>query len=297
MKCRVATPFSVPQPAYKRSLRRLVREALTEDIGTGDATTRALDLRAQIGRARLLARSDGVLAGCDAFEMVFRRCHKNVRVTWRIREGAKFRRGTTVATVRGPASAVLTGERTALNFLARLSGIATATRQLVDRMPRKATRLLDTRKTTPGWRFLEKHATAIGGACNHRLGLYDAIMVKDNHIAACGDLDTAVRRAQRRRAGRRVICEVRDMHQIETALAAGVDWLLLDNFTPARLRRAVPSIRNRERRDKRRIILEASGNITARNIVVIARTGVDFISVGAITHSAPAVDFSLKWVG
>jgi nicotinate-nucleotide pyrophosphorylase (carboxylating) len=279
-----------------RALTRLIRQALTEDVGSGDCTVAALRLQSQPGRARLIARSSGVLAGADAFAMTFARCSPKARVTWRCRDGRIFRRGVEIATVRGPAQAILTGERTAINFLAHLSGVATATRKLVDRIPRGTARLLDTRKTTPGWRLLEKQATALGGAQNHRLGLHDALMIKDNHIAAAGGLETAIRRARSRRGRRILICEVQNMREIETALREGVDWLLLDNFTPARLRNAVRSIRLFERRRKKRILIEASGRISKRNITAVARSGVDFISVGAITHSAPAIDFSLEWV-
>lgn len=288
--------FSVSRQAYRRQTRTLVRLALAEDVGPGDLTTAALAFGRETGGARIIARRSGVLDGCDAIAEVFRQLDRHVTVNWRRRDGERFRRGESVATFAGPSAAILTGERTALNFLSHLSGIATATHALAAKIPRNTARLLDTRKTTPGWRLLEKHAARSGGALNHRLGLYDAVMIKDNHIAAAGGLAEAIRRVLSAKSRRIVICEIALHAQLDIALHAGVDWLLLDNFTPERLRQAVRLIRGFEAAHKARVRIEASGNITARNIDRMARTGVDFISVGAITHSAPAVDFSLEWI-
>ncbi|MBI3872297.1 MAG: carboxylating nicotinate-nucleotide diphosphorylase [candidate division Zixibacteria bacterium] len=272
-----------------------VRIALREDVGSGDRTTAALGLKGKSGRARVIARNPGILAGADCFETVFRRLDPKARCVWRIREGGRFRANDTIVIVRGRADALLTGERTALNFLGHLSGVATATGKLAQRIPRGTARLLDTRKTTPGLRLLEKRATRLGGAVNHRLGLYDALMIKDNHIAACGDLPLAIRRARRQRGPRPLVCEVRNLTEIRIALREGAGWLLLDNFTVARLRRAVRLIREFEREHHTRVTIEASGDVTARRIDAIARTGVRFISAGSITHSAPAVNFSMEW--
>lgn len=291
------TPFTVSDGAYRAELRRLVGAALAEDIGAGDRTTAALDLRRRMGVARLIARTPGVLAGADAFAAVYRSLDRSVRLTWRCRDGHQFKAGATIVTIRGRAAAILTGERTAINFLAHLSGVATKAREMVARIPRGTAQLLDTRKTTPGWRLLEKRAAVIGGAANHRLGLYDALMIKENHITACGDIETAIRRAQAGRRGRPLICEVRNISELRLVLSLGIDWVLLDNFMPSRLRAAVGVIRKHERVQKCRVRIEASGGITLRNIATVARTGVDFISTGAITHSAPAIDFSMQWVG
>jgi nicotinate-nucleotide pyrophosphorylase (carboxylating) len=289
-------PFHIPVSAYRRQLLLLVRQALDEDIGPGDLTVEAMNLGRQSGEVILVAKSPGVLAGADAFEATFRHLDRNCRFEWYVEEGAGFRSGKTVARIQGRASALLTGERTAINFVAHLSGIATATRHLADLIPKGRTRLLDTRKTTPGWRYLEKRATVIGGAVNHRLGLHDALMVKDNHIGAVGDFGETVWRALKAARGRQLICEIHDLSHVQDALMIGASWLLLDNFPVTRLRRAVTLVRQFERQLKCRLIAEASGNVTARNIAAIARCGPDYISSGSITHSAPTVDFSMKWV-
>ncbi len=229
-------PFIIPERAYRADLRTLVRMALAEDIGTGDRTTAALDLRGQTNVAKLTARTSGVLAGADAFAAVYRHLDRGLRLTWKCRAGRRFDSGATIVTVHGRAAAILTGERTAINFLAHLSGVATKAREMVERIPQGTARLLDTRKTTPGWRLLEKRAAVFGGAANHRLGLHDALMIKDNHIAACGDIETAIRRAQVKQRDRPLICEVRTMRELRLVLNLGIDWVLLDNFTPARLR-------------------------------------------------------------
>jgi nicotinate-nucleotide pyrophosphorylase (carboxylating) len=251
----------------------------------------------KLGRERVVAHlqthEDGVVAGADAFETAFRLLDPRVEFFWNWPEGHEFQASDIVVNVRGRASALLSAERTAINFLAHLSGVATAARRMVARIPPRTARLLDTRKTTPGWRLLEKHATAVGGALNHRLGLYDAAMIKGNHVVACEGLTEALRRA--RRARRLLICEAHTYKQITTALDAGVTWLLLDNYTPPHLKEAVRFIRQWEKDHRVRITLEASGNVTLRNVAAFARTGVNYISSGSITHSAPAIDFSLTW--
>jgi nicotinate-nucleotide pyrophosphorylase (carboxylating) len=284
---------------YRRQLATLVNMALAEDVGSGDRTTRALDLTQRRTSSHLIAKSPGVLAGADAFALTFRALDRGARVEWAIREGKTFRPGVKVGIVRATPAALLSGERTAINFVAHLSGIATATRRLTDRMGSSRARLLDTRKTTPGWRFLEKRAALLGGAVNHRFGLFDALMIKSNHADAVGDFSEAVRRAAAGRKTRRLICEVRTMEEVQIALSLGVRWLLLDHFTFPRLHGAVNEIRRFERenglRGDSRVVVEVSGNVTARAVSAIARCGVDYISSGAITHSAPACDFSLRW--
>lgn len=292
-------PFAMPERLYRKQLVELVKAALAEDIGGGDRTTDALDLPKRRASSLLVAKSAGVLAGADAFTQTFRALDRSARVTWAVREGKTFRPGTRVATVHATPAALLSGERTAINFVAHLSGVATATRQTVAKMGSSRTRLLDTRKTNPGMRFLEKRAALLGGAVNHRFGLFDALMIKSNHVDAVGDFAETVRRAMRGRRSRWLVCEVRTMDEIRIALALGVRWLLLDHFTLPRLRKAVTWIRAYEKdkglRGTSRVIVEVSGNVTARTAPGIARCGVDYISSGAITHSAPACDFSLRW--
>ena len=294
-------PFHMPAELYRRQLESLVKMALAEDIGAGDLTTETLHLAMRRASSQLVAKSPGVLAGADAFAMTFCELDRNARVEWAIREGRPFRRGATVATVRAHPHALLSGERTAINFVAHLSGIATTTRRLAEKIGARRTRLLDTRKTTPAWRFLEKRAASLGGAVNHRFGLFDALMIKSNHVDAVGDFAETVRRAMAGPGSCRLICEVRTMDEVQTALSLGVRWLLLDHFTLPRLRRAVAVVRQFEREKKlhgdSKVIVEVSGNVTERGIPAIARCGVDFISVGGITHSAPACDFSLRWGG
>ncbi len=289
-------PFQIPVRAYRRQLDSLVRQALAEDIGRGDVTVKALGPGTTRGRANLIAKSPGVLAGVDAFESTFRQLDPRCQFTWKVAEGAEFRAGALITQIRGRAAALLTGERTSINFLAHLSGIATATRSLADLLPQGTARILDTRKTTPGWRYLEKRATIIGGAVNHRLGLYDALMVKDTHVGAVGSAETAMRRALAGAGRKPVICEIHHRAEIDVALALGARWLLLDNFSIGALRAAVRKIRRFERTSEASVTIEASGGVSAKTVASIARCGVDFISVGGITHSAPAVDFSMKWV-
>ena len=284
--------------AISINTRRLVTNALMEDIGPGDVTTQALSVAGRRGRAILLGKSTGVLYGCGVFEEVFRRLDRSFRVRWRVPEGRMFAAGTIVAQVQGNQSALLIGERTALNFLAHLSGVAALTQKFVAAVNGTRAKVLDTRKTTPGWRELEKQAVKAGGGVNHRMGLYDAVMIKNNHITACGGIEAALRRVldTQRRARKKlpIICEARTMVDVRAAIEWGVNWILLDHFGPARLRRIVAEVRRRERKIGRRIVLECSGGVTLKNIRARAQSGVDFISVGALTQSAPAVDFSLR---
>lgn len=295
------TSFPIPQTEYTRRLKTLIRLALEEDLGSGDRTTVALGLGNALGQAELIARSAGVLAGADAFTATIRALDPRARLTWHVREGAAFRRNQKVAVIRARSSSLLSGERTALNFLSRLSGVATLTRTYARAIDGHATRLLDTRKTTPGWRLLEKRAAMLGGAVTHRVGLFDALMIKSNHVAAVGEFRETVRRALRGAGRRTLICEVRSMREVQIALADGVGWLLLDHFTPSRLRHAVKFIRawdaDRAVETRRKpTVIEVSGNVTLRTIGALARCGPDFISVGAITHSAPAADFSMRMI-
>lgn len=292
----MTVPFNIPISVYRRQLTTLVQQALDEDIGAGDLTIKALNVGHRIGEALIIAKSPGILAGVDAFESTFRRLDRRIQFAWTVGEGNRLRPGRTIVKIKGRASALLTGERTAINFLGHLSGIATATRQLVDLIPKGRTRLLDTRKTTPGWRYLEKRATVIGGAVNHRLGLHDALMVKDTHVGAVGSFSEALERALATSGKRPVICEIHHPSQMGIAIALGARWLLLDNFNPKVLRHLIAAVRQFEKSTKIRVVLEASGGVTCETIAAIARCGPDYISSGGITHSAPAVDFSMRWV-
>jgi nicotinate-nucleotide pyrophosphorylase (carboxylating) len=286
----VAAGASEPRSGLDREagdLERVVAAALAEDVGSGDVTTEATVAPDAVGTAVLVTRAPGVVAGLDAVEAVFRALDPDVRVERHAADGDALPGPAPVATVSGSLRALLTGERTALNLLGRLSGIATLTRSYVDAVAGTGVAILDTRKTTPGLRLLEKYAVRCGGGINHRLGLYDAILIKDNHIAVAGGVGPAIR-AARAAAGRSVKIEVEvdDPAQLDAALAAGPDIIMLDNMDPARMRQAVAKIAGRA-------IVEASGNVTLESVRAIAETGVDLISSGWITHSAPALDIAL----
>lgn len=267
---------------------RLVELALEEDLLLGDATSEATIDAAATGAARFLAKEELVLAGSAVAVHVFERLGAECR--FEAEDGARLPRGAWFGRAEGPIRALLAAERTALNFLQRLSGVATATRRCVDALAAGGgrTRLLDTRKTTPGWRLLEKAAVRAGGGTNHRVSLGDGVLIKDNHVAACGGVGEAVRRA-RARAGAmlRVEVEVVDLPGLEAAIAAGADIVLLDNMDDAAMAEAV-------RLAAGRVKLEASGNMTLERLPRVAATGVDYVSMGAITHSARAVDISLE---
>ena len=269
-------------------VERLVELSIEEDLLLGDVTSEATIDPAATGEGRFLVKEELVLAGTAVACRVFERLGAECRFDRP--DGARAVRGELVGTAGGTVRALLAAERTALNFLQRLSGVATATRRCVDALAQGGgrTRLLDTRKTTPGWRMLEKAAVRAGGGKNHRTSLGDGILVKDNHVAACGGVAEAVRRA-RASAGAllRVEVEVVDLLGLEAAIAAGADIVLLDNMDDASLAEAV-------RRAAGRVLLEASGNMTLERLPRVAATGVDFVSMGAITHSARAVDVSFE---
>jgi len=264
----------------------LVERALAEDVGTGDVTTEATVPAGARARATITQKAPGVVYGLDVAEAVFRRLDPDVRIERLVDEGVWRDGGGPVLRVEGSARALLTGERTALNFLQRLSGVATAAARAARAVVGTGAQVLDTRKTTPGLRALEKAAVAAGGAANHRAGLYDMVLIKENHIAAAGGIAAAVRAARERAPDLPLEVEVRNSEEIDEALAAGAQRLLLDNMTPAELRAAVRLVAGRAR-------LEASGGVTFETLKEIADTGVDWVSVGALTHSAPALDLSL----
>jgi nicotinate-nucleotide pyrophosphorylase (carboxylating) len=269
----------------------LIRAALDEDVGEADWTTLWTVSEHAEANGRIIARVEGVVAGLDVAAEVFRHLDLRATFTPRAQDGDPVRVGAVVATLQGPARALLSGERTALNFLQRLSGVATMTRRFVDAVAGTHAAIVDTRKTTPGWRLLEKAAVRAGGGSNHRFGLHDMVLVKDNHIAVAGGITAALAAVRaRNERGLQVEVEVRSVEELDEALAAYPDRILLDNMALPQLQEAVEHAR---RSAPPRPLLEASGNMTLERVRAVAETGVDLISVGAITHSAPALDLSL----
>ena len=267
---------------------RIIENALDEDIGPGDITTSAIVDPELKGEARLLAKEGLVLAGMEVFSRVFSILDQGTRVESQFHDGDRVRDGAWIARLKGSLNAMLVGERTALNFLQHLSGIATLTRRYVEKAYPAKARVIDTRKTTPGLRILEKYAVRVGGGSNHRFGLFDGILIKDNHIAAAGSLLRAVERLKPRVPHTvRIEVEVTDIKGLEEAINAGADAVLLDNMSLEEMGKAVSVAGGR-------VILEASGGVTLESIGEIAKTGVDLISVGAITPSARSVDISLE---
>ena len=269
-------------------LREMVRRALAEDLGPGDVTSQACLPADLAGRARIEARQAGVMSGLAVAEEVFRQLSAAVSFRALVAEGETFPAGARLAELEGPVRDLLAGERVALNFLQRTSGIATLTRRYVEAVAGTRARIVDTRKTTPGLRRLEKLAVCAGGGHNHREGLYDGILIKDNHLRAAGGVAPAVQAA---REGAphllKVEVEVTDLAQLQEALVAGAEVILLDNMPPALMAQAVALTAGRA-------LLEASGGVTLDTVAAIAATGVDYISVGRLTHSAPALDLSLE---
>jgi nicotinate-nucleotide pyrophosphorylase (carboxylating) len=269
---------------------KLIRMALEEDIGPGDVTSEPLIEGDRVARAVIFAKESLVLAGLEVAQEVFTTLDPSMGFHTTSQDGDRAERGDEIVTACGRLQALLTGERTALNFLQRLSGIATLTRQYVDRVSGSNVRLTDTRKTIPGWRRLEKYAVKIGGACNHRFGLYDGILIKDNHIVACGGISKAVARVRNDRSHLlRIEVEVSDPSQIKEALENGVDIIMLDNMEIEDIQKAVQLIGGRA-------LVEVSGGVTLDRLAEVANTGVDIISIGAMTHSARAVDISMRVV-
>lgn len=265
-----------------------IRRALEEDIGNGDATTNCIVPETATLKGRIVAKQNGVVAGLDIAKAVFLELNKDVNFNQFVTDGSEVEIKTVIATVEGPARALLTGERTALNFLGRMSGIATLTRQFVRAVSGTDAQILDTRKTAPGLRMLDKTAVRVGGGRNHRVGLFDMILIKDNHIDFAGSITTAVERARASATNLEIEVETRTLEDVKEALNLGVERILLDNMTVETMKRAVALSSGRAK-------LEASGNITLQNVLDVARTGVDYISVGALTHSPKVFDVSLEW--
>ena len=268
-----------------------VRRALEEDVGDGDITA-GLVPPETTATATLLSRESAVICGVPWFERVFEILDPKVRIRWHVSEGKSVEPDTLLCTLEGNARALLTGERTALNFLQTCSGTATAARRFANAISGTSCRILDTRKTLPGLRAAQKYATACGGATNHRMGLFDGILIKENHLIACGSIRQAVETARASAPGMPVEVDVESLDECRDALDAGADILMLDNFSLPDMREAVAL--NRGRGDKA-ALLEASGNVEMDRLTEIAATGVDFISVGAITKHVRAIDLSMRF--
>lgn len=274
-------------PALPPDLHLVVMRALDEDIGAGDLTAALIPAEAR-ARARVLCREQAVICGQAWFTEVFRQLDPDVAVEWSVAEGAEVAAGTVVCRLHGPARAILTGERTALNFLQTLSATATRTRAFVRAVEGTGAQILDTRKTLPGLRLAQKYAVACGGGRNHRLGLYDGILIKENHIMAAGSITAAVAAARRLHPGVSVEVETENLAELEEALAAGADVVMLDDYTLEDMREAV-------RRTAGRAKLEVSGGVSLERVRELAETGVDYISVGGLTKDVKAVDLSMRF--
>jgi nicotinate-nucleotide pyrophosphorylase (carboxylating) len=289
-------------PSESAACARLVELALAEDLGDrGDITSNAFIPEALIGKAAFVVRTAGVLAALPAVELAIQRISPTLRLEALKQDGDRLAAGDHIAILSGPMRAILAAERTALNFLQRLCGVATLTRKYVDAIAGLPAKILDTRKTTPGWRLLEKYAVRMGSGANHRMGLYDAILIKDNHLAALPMADWglriehAIQRARGVQPSVPVEIEVDDLKQFVIALDCRPDCILLDNMSLEDLRHAVAS-RDAECEEDRSVVLEASGGVTLETVRAIAETGVDRISIGALTHSAPALDIALDYL-
>ena len=275
--------------ALSASIVDCVKRALAEDISSGDVTTDTIVPAHATLKGNIIAKQSGIVAGLDVARATFLLLDDRVAFETKVTEGAQVMSAAVLANVSGPARALLTGERTALNFLGRMSGIATLTRQFVDAVQGTSATILDTRKTAPGLRIVDKLAVSRGGGTNHRTGLFDMVLIKDNHIDFAGSIMAAVGRVREAETDLEIEVEARTLEHVEEALEIGVKRILLDNMDIETLREAVQINRGRAK-------LEASGNVTLGNVRQIAETGVDSISVGALTHSAKVFDVSLKWV-
>lgn len=272
-----------------RSIDPLIRAALKEDLGKrGDITTSSTIDSSAAGSANLLAKANGVIAGLPVFERVFQKIDKRICCQFAVSDGGAVRTGDSIGNVSGTLANILTGERIALNFLQRLSGIATEARRYTEAVSGTGAVILDTRKTLPGYRWLDKYAVRLGGAQNHRFGLYDMVMIKDNHVDSAGTITAAVEQCLRRLKNQKIPIEVetRTLKEVREAAGLPIQRIMLDNMPPATMVKAVKLI-------KGRMETEASGNVTLKNVRKIAETGVDYISIGALTHSVEALDISL----
>jgi len=271
--------------------KEIIRRALDEDIRTGDVTTQAVIPDSVMGKGKFLVKANGVIAGLNVTKSVFEMIDNQIGFKVLIPDGAKVKVGDFVAEVEGKASSILTAERTALNFLQRMSGIATLTYKFVEEISHTKVKILDTRKTVPGLRLLEKEAVRLGGGKNHRIGLFDMFLIKDNHIEIAGSITNAVNACrnfqQKNNSNLKIEVETKNLDEVSEALSCNVEIIMLDNFNTDRMRKAVELINGK-------CLVEASGNINIDNVKEVAETGIDFISVGALTHSVKALDISLE---
>ncbi len=272
----------------KQDLTISVQRALEEDIGSGDITA-ALIPEGQLAKAKVIARETAIICGRDWVNEVFRQVDPSVRVHWQVADGNRVEADQTLFTVEGPARSLLTGERCALNFLQTLSGTASRSHYYADLVRDTPVKLLDTRKTLPGLRNAQKYAVSCGGCYNHRIGLYDAFLIKENHIAACGSIAKAVAQARTNEPGKPVEVEVENLEEFKQALDAKADTIMLDNFSLADMRKAVSLSRGKAK-------LEASGGVTEESLHSYAETGVDYISIGALTKDCKSIDLSMRFI-
>lgn len=275
-------------PALPEGIHRQVRTALQEDVGSGDLTAGLIDPETT-AQARVIVREPAILCGCAWFDEVYRQLDKTVSIHWHVEDADPVDANQAICDIRGPARAILTGERTALNFLQTLSGTATVTRHYVDRLGDLKTRILDTRKTLPGLRTAQKYAVLCGGGTNHRMGLFDAILIKENHITSAGGIAAAIHAVSRYKVP--VEVEAESLEQLQEALEAGIHSVLLDNFSIDQLLQAV---RLNRTITQGKTVLEASGGVEESTLRAIAETGVDYISIGALTKHVRAIDFSMR---
>lgn len=276
-------------PELPAEISQYISRALEEDIGSGDVTTNTIVPANASLRGRIVAKENGVVAGLEIARQVMLSLDQSVVFDAQVEDGTKVDRGTVLADIQGPARALLTGERIALNFLGRMSGIATLTRKFVDAVSATKAVILDTRKTAPGLRVTDKLAVRLGGGQNHRTGLFDMVLIKDNHIDFAGSITAAVERVRASGTKLEIEVETRTLDNVREALALGVERILLDNMSSSTMREAVAICDGRAK-------LEASGNVTLENVLEVAGTGVDYISVGALTHSPKVFDVSLEFV-
>ncbi|WP_312092359.1 carboxylating nicotinate-nucleotide diphosphorylase [Aminipila sp.] len=272
----------------KLNADHLIRQALAEDITNEDITTNAVMPEPRPGQVQLIGKQDGIIAGLEIFKRVFQLLDENVTVQMNIKDGDRIKSGEILATVSGDVRALLSGERTALNYLQRMSGIATYTRSVAELLEGSKTRLLDTRKTTPNNRIFEKYAVKVGGGCNHRYNLSDGILLKDNHINAAGGVKKAIQMAKEYAPFiRKIEVEAENLDMVQEAVLAGADIIMLDNMSPELMKKAIELIGGRAE-------TECSGNVTLENVSTLVNLGIDYISSGALTHSSPILDISLK---
>ncbi|MBW2982131.1 carboxylating nicotinate-nucleotide diphosphorylase [Candidatus Woesearchaeota archaeon] len=265
----------------------LIELALREDIGKGDITSDSIIPKDKRIEADVIAKESGIVCGLDIIRLVYKTIDPNLVFKKKLKDGEKVRIGQKIINIKGNARSILTGERIVLNFLSALSGTATTTRKYVDKIKKYKTKILDTRKTIPGFRILQKYAVSIGGAVNHRMGLYDMVLIKDNHIETNGGIKSAVESVKKKISKNiKIEVETETLKQVEEALESGADWIMLDNMSVENMKKAVEMIKGKAK-------IEASGGITLDNLEDVAKVGVDYISIGALTHSFDKIDFSM----